>query len=84
MVDGRKKISLPGGCSAANVAQVLAGLLFVGISCYIALFLELPAGVPQREFYAIALLTGAYGLWRLWNGITACRGRTPRRRQRVP
>ncbi len=84
MAEARKKTPLPGGCPAASVAQIMAGLLFVGISCYIALFLELPAGVPRQEFYAIAFLTGAYGLWRLWNGIAACRGETPRRRQKMP
>ncbi len=50
-------------------------MLFTGLAAYIAFFLELPAGVPDNEVYPIAFLTGAYGLWRFWNSVSACRYR---------
>ena len=64
-----------GRCTAADIAHIGAGMLFIVLAGYIALFLDLPAGIQKKDVYPMAFLTAAYGLWRLWNSVVTCRRR---------
>ncbi len=53
-----------------DLLQLFSSLIFLGLACYIAFFLELPHGGSRQDLYMIAALTGSYGLWKLWKSIS--------------
>ncbi|MCG8342537.1 MAG: hypothetical protein MI684_06855 [Chlorobiales bacterium] len=52
---------------------MFSSVIFLGLTLYIAFFLELPEGASRQDLYMIAALTGAYGLWKLWKSVSGCR-----------
>lgn len=73
MASVKEKTGMFGNCSPKDAMQLFSSVIFLGLSVYIAFFLELPEGAPRQDLYIIAALTGCYGLWRLWKGISGCR-----------
>jgi hypothetical protein len=73
MLPKREKTGTSNKCTPKDVIQLLSSIIFLGLASYIAFFLEAPKETPRQDLYMIASLTGSYGLWKLWKGISGCR-----------
>ena len=61
--------------SFPEIMPLFSSVIFLGLAFYIAFFLDLPDGSRREDAYMIALLTGSYGLWKLWQGISKFRSK---------
>ncbi|KZK74058.1 MAG: hypothetical protein A3K90_07515 [Pelodictyon luteolum] len=60
--------------SLTAIAGVMTGTAFLGLAIWLSFAMAGVAGVHESDLYLYSLLTGSYGVWRifrswrLWNG----------------
>ena len=61
--------------SAMDMVPLFSSVIFLGLALYIAFFFDMPDKSRQEDAYMIAALTGSYGFWKLWQGISKLRSK---------
>ncbi len=58
-----------------DIASLVSSLIFLGLSFSIAAVIVRHPGAPYHDLAIIALMTGVYGIVRLWRTIYSIRNR---------